>query len=860
MKVSAGKIEKKLEQVNQSISELHAKYAEALAQVTAALQALEQRLEAVESVQETFEPRTWSNAPAATPATAALTALEQRLQALECAQLAVFVERENAENDAFEVTTWSDIPAAAAEIQEVSEAAAVKTADSKHASEATDALVILASQFSAPTKRFGSLYSGVAVAHDQHYEPVPFAESVWNLVLVVGFTGAAYTDIAISFFLFAMSTLMQLLFSYIVMTADFLGTGMDAHKADAHDWRIKVAHDHSHLNLAQMSLANRVCQSDSSLIVANGQADLVSMINAYLSLSTDPSHPAYFEAPLLSTGPMLCFVCIMLWTLYICQELRDNSLSVRAVLRIPISPQTDLEDMKLTSISLGRRACFLSLRALRAAISFCLLYAGIIWLSRTTSIQDLVLNAVALGAVLDIDNIVFSAMMPIKVQLAIQELEAVKIKYDKRRSQIEASGVFLFAVVVLLSALVFALLPLRAAMQDVKFEFCGGNQDFVVAENPLTQIVVSYQTHTQPPAATVLELAVEEAIHLDSVVDSKFLAGTETFDDFESRRSRSMAEEASQGVHEQEWACLQVNFSLEFISNLTGEWRALAERDLKLFNTVKQRLGMENASTCEDLANFCNSRENRLLRMICPETCGCMEAYGNRFYRTQTFGCKICARQIARKRSSHRTCNSMIRLPEGWHHFWDSWATNALVALGNIDENSSMYRDNILPVQLLMQKIGCEGLAGEGAKDLITGVAFCDGGPEFDSLRYFCPLHCRCQSAEFEAVCPQSCRKCEDAQDFPQAWKDARIDCNTVKAMNWCQDYPQEAMLYCYKTCGLCRCFDTEPEQFFTLEMQSVFNLSWGIESCTAISPGPGGQCEDEWMQSYCQETCETCA
>ena len=42
---------------------------------------------------------------------------------------------------------------------------------------------------------------------------------------------------------------------------------------------------------------------------------------------------------------------------------------------------------------------------MRASIASILLVAGILWLARTTSIQDLMLNAVALNAILDVDEL-----------------------------------------------------------------------------------------------------------------------------------------------------------------------------------------------------------------------------------------------------------------------------------------------------------------------------------------------------------------------------------------------------------------------------------------------------------------------
>ena len=77
----------------------------------------------------------------------------------------------------------------------------------------------------------------------------------------------------------------------------------------------------------------------------------------------------------------------------------------------------------------------------------------------------------------------FSALMPKKLQLRIQDLEAIKVHYSRRRSQ--AESVFILVVMVgLLAWPWFGILePLAQTMEAVKRAYCDGNQDFVVTFN-----------------------------------------------------------------------------------------------------------------------------------------------------------------------------------------------------------------------------------------------------------------------------------------------------------------------------------------------------------------------------------------
>ena len=82
----------------------------------------------------------------------------------------------------------------------------------------------------------------------------------------------------------------------------------------------------------------------------------------------------------------------------------------------------------------------------RAAIASLLLGAGIRWLAQTTSITDLMLNAVALNAILDVDEFLFAGFTPISIQLAVQNLEPVKMKYSRQRSQLESFGLLILLI------------------------------------------------------------------------------------------------------------------------------------------------------------------------------------------------------------------------------------------------------------------------------------------------------------------------------------------------------------------------------------------------------------------------------
>eukprot|EP00438_Fugacium_kawagutii_P035026 Skav228313 [mRNA] locus=scaffold3685:6311:9463:- [translate_table: standard] len=137
----------------------------------------------------------------------------------------------------------------------------------------------------------------------------------------------------------------------------------------------------------------------------------------------------------------------------------------------------------------------------RAAIASLLLGAGVRWLAGTTSITDLMLNAVALNAILDVDEFLFAGFTPISIQVAVQNLEPVKMKYSRRRSQFESFGLLILLAGTLLGPYFFLLQPLAETMIAVKLELSppviatsspGSEVPYLISFAPTSVIFDSY--------------------------------------------------------------------------------------------------------------------------------------------------------------------------------------------------------------------------------------------------------------------------------------------------------------------------------------------------------------------------------
>ena len=85
--------------------------------------------------------------------------------------------------------------------------------------------------------------------------------------------------------------------------------------------------------------------------------------------------------------------------------------------------------------------------------------------------------------------------------LRIQDLEAIKVVYSRRRSQFEALLLLLIMTLLVLVPWFQLVEPLGENMKLVKKKFCDGDQDFVVDVNENQQVTNWGERHCLSQAA-----------------------------------------------------------------------------------------------------------------------------------------------------------------------------------------------------------------------------------------------------------------------------------------------------------------------------------------------------------------------
>eukprot|EP00439_Symbiodinium_sp_Y106_P080527 s516_g19.t1 len=584
----------------------------------------------------------------------------------------------------------------------------------------------------------------------QEFTEVSFEESAWSIPLIAGLIDVGIFDTMFASALVFLNLLMQSAFSIILLTPAFMGDEFESKIQSAQSWRTSVAHDERYMDLAGTSLVTRVCNGDGSVILSTVQATLVEHVNSFLGMEKDE-----FILPAFRPGILLCMLCIVLWTLCIYKEFRRIWVQLEAAAGIPKAHATSFGENAFEAISWGRFCLLLLTYACRTVIASVLLVAGILWLARTTSISELMLNAVALNAILDVDEFLFVGMAPLKIQHAIQSLEPMQVKYSRRRSECESIVHFFSLVALVTSTYFFQLSPLTDAMLDLKNELCGGNQSFVVGFNPDTQLTHALVTPTAFEIGRTLTLS-ELGVQAHKATSPETTPGESPTYLFFSTDKNTFNNDNTRSI---ELESGMIPFCLETaIINPDGLYHndsSLREWTDALTRTAAASVGLHEARSCQEMRGMCNRADNRLLRMVCGETCGCTDPYTSAWYKVAAQGCAPVCLELAQASLSGGSCEDSAN-DEDWKAFWRIYPEAVSHFYGADVTQTLLWPLASQTINAMLQD-GCAALL-QFPTDVMTNVEWCAGQRQlFRPLSAVCPQTCGCGQRVDLTHCPASC-------------------------------------------------------------------------------------------------------
>ena len=104
---------------------------------------------------------------------------------------------------------------------------------------------------------------------------------------------------------------------------------------------------------------------------------------------------------------------------------------------------------------------------------------GVEWISGTSNIQDLILNAVALVLVLDVDELIFTTLMPRRMQEFADECSPIKTAHHRKTSRL-FTVVYLSYVFGITIYAYFLSRDIAMSLSAVKDVLCNGTIDFAI--------------------------------------------------------------------------------------------------------------------------------------------------------------------------------------------------------------------------------------------------------------------------------------------------------------------------------------------------------------------------------------------
>eukprot|EP00927_Polykrikos_kofoidii_P067499 TRINITY_DN6298_c0_g1_i5.p1 TRINITY_DN6298_c0_g1~~TRINITY_DN6298_c0_g1_i5.p1 ORF type:complete len:721 (+),score=85.29 TRINITY_DN6298_c0_g1_i5:190-2352(+) len=585
-------------------------------------------------------------------------------------------------------------------------------------------------------------------------------ESVWDAVLIlhdsrIGLGASIMLILAI-----ILNCVLQLFLCFVLFSMPgFVPQSSErpfaALVGEMRTWRLTEGHKLDNLRLDGVNLVSRVCGGDGSLSSSQAQANILEEINVYLNLERNQ-----FESTFLrSKGPLLAIVCIFFHCMTMLGELRDISQLAFAVLALPRAHRTEFsEDRAILAISISNLAYILTAVFLRVIIALALLLVGTEWLAGTSAITDLILNTVALSFVLELDSLLFNAIVPKGVQKAVAEVAPLKFK--RPRWNLDALIPLVGGLVVVWASFYTLIQPNMEDMINVKFELCSGLKEFVAEKNPLGIMQgVMTRPFDESGSVDVYEVrAVHEVVSrnngsANSVFDLMHWHGTDLY-------TFSISRGASVKDMDEGNPCEDID--------ATGWYHWMLKNQPFYFSTANAivdpsgTMGFSEEFRCSEYEAACDGKDHFLIRLLCPVTCGCNKGMsGLLFARISDYGgCPQSCVQEALDDIRNASCtdlpvtsssaeNAAVR--RSWNRFWNSF-------VNSISPMFPSFAEEFEAVAARMISNGCN----DTEQMPVSELSFCDPmwfGESTWPITRFCPRTCchGVRSATRQEICPVAC-------------------------------------------------------------------------------------------------------
>eukprot|EP00439_Symbiodinium_sp_Y106_P000894 s2203_g1.t1 len=450
---------------------------------------------------------------------------------------------------------------------------------------------------------------------------------------------------------------LQLLFCWIIMIS-FLSPDSKYDLQYLREWRVLYGHSVSFYDkVSGASLVSKICQGKPFEREWWNNA-LLNEVNAYLM-------PIFPGSGGFSVGVVLSSMALTIWACHISAELQNVGSFGRSILRLPrgrtvvSSIREDCEgsagkvrltlDILMTdervfeSISRERLIALSFVVLARLAIAIMLGTSGGLWLALTRDVTNIMLNAVALLFVLEIDDLLYKVLAPkhaIKYLASVREFEDT-LPFDQRAAN---------------------MLPgMRPLVNQVVFNYNVADMDKYMWRKEVDGKLLAVK---HLPSAAEMEAWLQMS---DTQAPEETAFGSRSYGTY------------CKDQDDPEW--------------WEAEW---------IWPTLEALTG---ATSCAEAKPFCDQKELPLVRMVCPETCGCTDAASGLYSDN---GCRqLCQKDLGilfytrnlnkesrfQRALNRSTCHDFtaaeVHRKEVWQRWWSGFYNHSQ---GTWDEGNAMMQ------------------------------------------------------------------------------------------------------------------------------------------------------------------------
>jgi hypothetical protein len=584
--------------------------------------------------------------------------------------------------------------------------------------------------------------------------------SCWD-VSVFAFSEVYSWRTSVSAIIMYLSNLfLQVIFVYIAYKELMSQAVTKESVEQAWAWRVTTAHDMKFMDpITEQSLARKICEDNAAPSMSSTASALHGKVTSYLNGSS---------------GLLLCLMSLLVWWLTCSVEVQDCVKMATAFYRIPVSSRTEVVQtgvgLRLQSMSWNRRLWSLQACLARFGVAIALLWAGSYYLSSRIDIETLLLNAVALELVLNLDELIFAAVAPLRATKLLPQILPLPVYTFRQRYRfgfdLPGRATMIFLVGLFSFWFVWLLTGIRRHVYDVQEALCGRNLDFVYALDPGGAIVL-HPTAAHPPGIQEFYRyrAVMQSINDPAWVGFNMDHSPDSLSDTSAGLSWSPLSLGTrpripigQRMKELNPFCLDSSpdnaAMMVWPTNFT---QLLVSDTLKRMADMRRNLALQGKQfqSCIDGVDYCNADNEMGVRMRqwCPVTCGCDLPTSSLVASGLNSGCPPSCTKNWTVSLSLETCdNKNVSSP-----LFQAY-------LNGLKQLRQSYQDNVdwaARFDIWISKLSRKGCAGY---DLGAFGSLC-GENVFmlKPLSLICPQTCGCNRSQnvkghyFEDLCPTTC-------------------------------------------------------------------------------------------------------